>query len=189
MSTPIIASVKVIYQLHDNKYRIVWFATDLSVSSFNIYRSNSVEGPFTKIISVVVPDTQYFDSLPIEFDGIPFYKITAISSEGEGDISITPAFTDTDVDSYMYVPRHLNIKHYGDGNQVSWLYNIIPDGSIDATNNIFYFNRNYRKGTLEVFKNRKKLKESEFVEVTCNSFSLLATPTVGDILDCNFVTY
>lgn len=185
----IVGGVKVVSQLHDNKYRIVWNSYP-GISYYNIYRAGDPYNTFTKIISVATA-TQYFDELPADWSSKNvFYKVTAVDSVGaESDLTSTPAITDTDVNSYMYVPKELNIKQYNYNNQVEWLYNIVPFGTINGTNNVFYFNYNYKSGSLDVFKNRKKLNASEFVEVSSNSFSLTTTPTVGDTLDCNFIKY
>jgi hypothetical protein len=188
----IIGGVRVINQLHDNKYRIVWDPM-LGVVSYSIYRSNAVYGTFT-IITSVTSATQYFDSLPTDWNSnTVFYKVTGVdSSGGESDLTTSPAITDTDFYDYMHIPRKLNIKHYGDGKELEWLYNIVPVGNINGSNNVFYFNYNYKPGSLEVFRNRKKLNKNQFIEISSNAFSL-ATPTttvtVGDLLDCNLIRW
>ena len=190
MSVPTAIAAKVISQLHDKKYRIVWNASDISVTSYNVYRSETMDGTFTKIISVV-DDTQYFDSLPIDWNSTNvFYKVTAVNVDGESTLTATSAVTDTDVNSYMYVPRELNIKQYGDDSPSIWLYNIVPLPSYSitttVTNGIFYLNYNYRPGSLEIYLNRLKLEASKFTESGSNFFTILSTLTVGSVLDCNF---
>lgn len=182
-----IAGFKVITRLHDHQYRLIW--EDAAVSSYNIYRSTSVSGTFTKIISVLSPNTSYVDELPPDFTGIPFYKITGVNISGEGTITLTQAITDTDFISYMKVPDGLNINYYNKDNYSVWMYNVVPTYTVTTTmtNNLCYLNYNYKPGSLEIFLNRYKLNSTQFIESGSNYFTISTTVTIGSTLDVNFV--
>lgn len=185
-SPGIIGGVQVITRLHDHQYRILWGA-ESSSTQYNIYRSNSIVGTFTKIVSVLSPITTYTDELPPDFTGVPFYKITGINTIGEGGVTIAQAQTDTTYLSYMKVPDGLNINYYNKDNYSVWMYNVVPTGSINTSNRTFYLNNNYKPGSLEIYKNGFKLEATNFIESGSNFFTVSTTLTVGDTLDCNFI--
>ncbi len=192
MAVPsIINSLVVVNMLHDNKYRLSWAASSVGevVTQYNIYRSNSAYGTFTKITQVGVETTICFDATPLDYGNFAFYKVTAVNATGESSLTNTNAVTDITVSSYMYVPEKLNIKYYDHDHQAEWKYNIIPNGIVNTTNKNFYFDYNYKEGSLVVFKNGYKLSEGYFTETGSNTFalSISTTTTVGDVIDCNLV--
>lgn len=189
MSIPsIITGIRVTNILHDNKWKIVWNpAIDSTVTHYNVYRSKEPFNNFTKIIQVLIPDTTYFDSLPADWENkTVFYKVTATNPGGESDLTTTQATTDTDTFKYMYAPYKLKVDY---SKYYEWLYNVVPTGSTNGTNKIFYLKYNYLPGSLEVSVNGVRLLPSKFSERTSNSVLIDPAPASSSVVQISFVKF
>jgi hypothetical protein len=70
--------------------RLAWSPATSEITAYNVYRSESISGPFAKLQTVLAPNDQFVD-VNIEAGGTYYYVVTSVGTNGMESADSIPA--------------------------------------------------------------------------------------------------